>query len=67
MDLRTPSGQFASPRCPDPNCGGTLVEDMTRPPWPEPIMRCDGLTWTDENGPLIACAVEYPRLAPVLP
>ena len=59
---RLPSGRFISSNCPDPNCGGTLVADVTAPPWLEPIARCGGLTWTDETGPLIACRVEYPRL-----
>jgi hypothetical protein len=65
-DLRLANGKFAAKHCPDPNCCGDMVRDTERS-WlggPErPILRCDGLTFIDESGPLIACNVQYPAAA----
>lgn len=61
MAERLENGQFAPKHCGDPNCSGTIVRDSKWNPWGHtPILRCDGLTFTDHNGPLVACAIEFP-------
>ncbi|KKL96335.1 hypothetical protein LCGC14_1845560 [marine sediment metagenome] len=56
------TGQFLSPNCDDPNCGGILVAD-TRPGISHDysIWRCDGLTYEVDGGPLMECKREFPR------
>lgn len=59
---RLANGQFAPRFCGDPNCSGELVADVEREPWGErPILRCDGLTHIDDNGPLVACRISHLR------
>lgn len=60
---RLANGQFAPSHCGDPNCSGDLVRDVERHPWGnEPVLRCDGLTYREDEGPLIACDIALPAL-----
>jgi hypothetical protein len=57
-DLRTADGRFASKSCGDPNCSGEMVADFDRDwcgVYRDRIIRCDGLTYFSETGPLFAC------------
>lgn len=47
--VRAKGGRWASSRCPDPNCGGSL--SILEEGW----WRCDGLTHDDHGGELEAC------------
>ncbi|WP_372393912.1 hypothetical protein ABMY26_00125 (plasmid) [Azospirillum sp. HJ39] len=48
-------GRIISTRCPDPNCGGTLVPDGDPGHW-----RCNGLTHDDDDrAPLVACGITH--------
>ena len=55
------TGQFLSPNCDDPNCGGVLVASVARGPYHEPVWECDGLTYEVDTGPLVACERNFPR------
>ena len=50
---RSRSGQYVPILCTDPNCGGALRLQPDR--FGDWEWRCDGLTHTTDNGPLMAC------------
>lgn len=54
---RNSLGRFVSTKCPDPNCGGSLVYETGRTA-DGGLWRCNGLTYHTEWGPLVACVEE---------
>ena len=48
-----PGGRFMSPKCLDPNCGGSLFLEQQKD-WPD-LWRCDGLTHRTDCDALVAC------------
>lgn len=53
------TGQFMPEKCTDPHCDGKLVSDGDD--FGNSVWRCNGLTFHDMGGPLVACGREYPR------
>ncbi|KKN90024.1 hypothetical protein LCGC14_0231360 [marine sediment metagenome] len=52
------TGLFLPSRCPDPHCDGHLVAGER---FGNPVWHCNGLTFHDMVGPLIACGRDHPR------
>ncbi len=52
------TGQFVTRDCLNSNCDGTLVADESHG---DPVWRCNGLTFYDIGGPLVACEREVAR------
>ena len=58
MQPRDEKGRVVSVNCPDPNCGGRLVHEISPARYGSPAQHqwyCDGLMHDREYGDLVAC------------